>query len=338
MSYGILPPLAIIVLALVACPVLAQRDNDPVGTSFEITGQVRFVGGKKATAEGVMIRLVSSGGSLMDQTTTDSQGRFRFTNMKMGQYTVSVQFPGFKEAKQSVEISSFSRRAQILFDLTPEQPIAAHDPADPARTPAGTIDARVPPEAQKEFEKGQAALLDKKTEKGVAALEKAISLYPDFFEAHLLLGTTYRDAQQWEKAERALRRALILKPQTALALVELGEVHRRQKKFAEAEKVLLEGLKLDDDSWQGHFTLGRVYWERGEPAKAGPPVGRALQLKPDYAEAHLLGANVFMRVGLPQNALVEYEEYLRLAPKGEFAEQTREIVQKLKRALVEKKE
>lgn len=333
MSRSISRLLPALVLVLIACPVFAQRDRDAISTALEISGQVRFAGGKKAAAEGITVRLESTGGSLMDQTATDSQGKFRFANMKVGQYTVSVQASGFKVAKQSVDISSFSPRIQVLFDLMPEQPGSANTPADLTEK----VNARVPLEAQKEFEKGRAALSDKKTEKGLAALEKAISLYPDFFEAHLLLGTTYRDAQQWEKAERALRRALTLKPQTALALVELGEVHRRQKKFAEAEKVLLEGLKLDDDSWQGHFTLGRVYWERGEPAKAGPPVGRALQLKPDYAEAHLLGANVFMRVGLPQNALVEYEEYLRLAPKGEFAEQTREIVQKLKQALAEKK-
>ncbi|MBD0327020.1 MAG: hypothetical protein ICV68_11340, partial [Pyrinomonadaceae bacterium] len=60
-------------------------------------------------------------------------------------------------------------------------------------------------------------------------------------------------------------------------------------------------------------------------------------LMPDYAEAHLLGANIFMRAGLHQNALIEYEEYLRLAPQGEFAEQTRDIVQKLKAALAKKK-
>ena len=38
-----------------------------------------------------------------------------------------------------------------------------------------------------------------------------------------------------------------------------------------------------------------------------------------------------------QNAMVEFEEYLRLAPKGEFSEQTRAVVQKLKQAVVNKK-
>jgi tetratricopeptide (TPR) repeat protein len=325
-------PFILILIALAACPVFAQRDNDPLsGNSFEISGQVRS-GSKKAAVENVLVSLESATGAIIHQTTTDSVGRFRFSSLGHGQFTVSIRVLGFKAEKQPVELTSVARRAQLFFELTPEKSAAA--PAHPNHV----IDARVPAEAQKEFEKGQSALSEKRPDKALSHFEKAVSLYPAFFQAHLLLGITYRETQQWDKAERALRRTLELKPRTAMALVELGEVYRRQKKFAEAEKVLLEGLQLDADLWQGHFTLGRVYWEMNQPAKAGPPVGRALQLKPDYAEAHLLGGNIFMRVGLPQNALVEYEEYLRLAPQGEFAEQTKEIVQKLKRALAEKKQ
>lgn len=331
-------PLSIILLLLaigmtdLACPVFAQRDNDPLyGNSFEIAGQVRS-GTKKAAVENVLVSLESATGALIHQTTTDGTGRFRFSGLGSGQYAVNIRATGFKPEKQTVELTGIARRAQLFFELTLEKSGSAVPPAPSEQV----IDARVPTEAQKEFEKGQSALLEKQADKALSHLEKAVSLYPDFFQAHLLLGITYREGQQWDKAERALRRTLEIKPQIAMALLELGEVYRRQKKFAKAEEVLLAGLQLDDNSWQGHFTLGRVYWEMNQFAKAGPPVGRALQLKPDYAEAHLLGANIFIRVGLPQNALVEYEEYLRLAPKGEFAEQTKEIVQKLKRALANK--
>jgi len=34
-----------------------------------------------------------------------------------------------------------------------------------------------------------------------------------------------------------------------------------------------------------------------------------------------------------ENALVEYEEYLRLDPKGEFSEQAKEAMRKIKQAL-----
>jgi len=95
---------------------------------------------------------------------------------------------------------------------------------------------------------------------------------------------------------------------------------------------LIDGLKLENRSWQGHFILGRLYWSRNEIVKAGRQVALALQLNPNFAEAHLLGANILSRAGKREDAVFEFEEYLRLAPKGAYATQAREAVQKLKQS------
>jgi hypothetical protein len=60
-------------------------------------------------------------------------------------------------------------------------------------------------------------------------------------------------------------------------------------------------------------------------------------LKPDFAEAHLLAGNILLRLEQRERALVEYQEYLRLEPKGEFAAPTRELVDKLSKVIVENK-
>ena len=141
-----------------------------------------------------------------------------------------------------------------------------------------------------------------------------------------------------QEAEASLQRARKLRPESASTLMSLGEVYWRQQRYDEAEKILLEGLKLDDKSWHGYFTLGRLYWDKGDIARAGPSIGRTLQLKPDFAEAHLLAGNILLRLQQQQRALLEYQEYLRLAPKGEFAAEARELTEKIKSSLaVEKK-
>ena len=93
---------------------------------------------------------------------------------------------------------------------------------------------------------------------------------------------------------------------------------------------MLAGIKLDENSWHGHFTLARLYYEQNEILKAAAPIGRTLQLKPDFAEAHLLAGNILLKLNQPERAAFEYQEYLRLAPKGEFAAEARSLVQKLK--------
>jgi superkiller protein 3 len=145
------------------------------------------------------------------------------------------------------------------------------------------------------------------------------------------------DERDLDKAEQALRRAVTINPKASAPLIALGESLRRKKRYSDAEKYLLDALKLDDKLWQAHFTLGRIYWETGDVKKAAQHIGQTLQLKPDFAEAHLFAGNILLRVNAPERALREYEEYLRLAPSGEFSAQAKEIVLKLRKALAEKR-
>jgi tetratricopeptide (TPR) repeat protein len=316
-----------IIFLVLACPAYAQRDRDSYvsGVSIEIAGQVKLPE-NGPQARNITVRLERFSGGILDQMATDGGGKFRFSNLQRGYYTVLVSAPGYKQIQQQVDLQVVTR-TYVVIELVPDLANADSSPAD------SVIDARVPIAAQEEFSKGRAALLDKKVKDALQHLSKAVNLYADFFEAHFLLGTAYMDALQWEDAEKALRRARELKPENMPVLLSLAEAYRRQKLYTDAEAVLSDGLKLDESSWQAHFALARVYWERDEILKAAPHAGRTLQLKPDYPDAHLLAGNLFVRLNLPARALTEYEEYLRLAPKGEAAEAARQLAQKIKKSL-----
>ncbi len=319
-----------LLLLLIPATVLAQRDRDTYSASnqtFEVSGQVRLAESGEP-ARKISVQLERFSGGLIDQLMTDDRGRFRFANLQRGFYKVVINVPGFNPAQQEADLTVLFKTF-LMFELTADK-----SKNSPARaTSIGVIDARVPAGAQAEYLRGRDALARKSYQDAVAHLEKAIVLYSDFFESNLLLATAFIDMRAWAKAETVLLHALQLKPDDATVMISLGEVYWREKRFSEAEEILLAGLKLDDKSWQGHFTLGRLYWEMGSIAKAGPPIGRTLQLKPELAEAHLVAGNILLRVSQQQRALVEYKEYLRLSPHGEFAAKTREIVQKLQKAL-----
>lgn len=321
-------------ILFVAVSVTAQRDRDtynPGNQSFEVSGQVNLAD-SSAPAHDVAVRLERFTGGLVDQINSDNRGRFRFTNLPRGYYKVVISAPGFGALQQDVDLTLLFK-AYLVFTLVNNQPRYAPN----LTSPAGIIDARVPAEARDEFDRGRAALAKKDQQEAITHLQKAVTLHPRFFNADLLLATAYVDMREWSKAEAVLQRALELEPESAPALISLGEVYWRQKRFDEAEKTLLEGLKGDEKSWHGYFTLGRLYWDQGNIPKAGAAIGRTLQLKPDFAEAHLLAGNILLRVNQPERALSEYQEYLRLEPKGEFVQPTRELVQKLSKAIVENK-
>jgi Tfp pilus assembly protein PilF len=298
------------------------------GTS--ISGVVRFqIGGQPA--ELVVVSLESNIGGVITQVRTDSSGKFRFTNVGQDQFRIVIRHPGYKEVQRVVDLNTQST------DYLQIQ-LAAED-LNTVPLPKKTVNASVSLEAQEEYEKGRKALIEEKNlQAGIASLEKAVNLAPEYQEAHILLGAAYMDNKQYDKAEREMRRALEINPKSAAAYFGLGDVLRREEKYGEAEKVLQDGLKLEPKSYQGHFTLGQVYFAKGDVAKAGPEVGQALRIKPDYAEAYLLAGNLFLKTRNAANALQMFEEYLRLEPKGNYAAQTREMVEKIRKAMPEKKQ
>jgi Tfp pilus assembly protein PilF len=305
---------------------LAQRNPKTSSIPFQVHGQVRLAQGGRP-AEFILVRLESFGGGIVGEATTDRSGRFNFTGLSPDIYIISVRTPGYREVQQQVDL-----RTQIT-DYVQMQLVEA-DEGKPSVKRAGVIDVSTPKTAIEEFEKGRYALLEANNIRdGILHLENALKIYPKYLEAMLMLGTAYMDNKEWDKAETTLRQVLTLESKTTAAHFALGDLYLRQKKYSEAETYISAGVKLDAKSVQGHYMLGRLYYELGDLAKAGPHVGTALQLNPRFAKGHLLAGNILLHARQAENALVEFEQYLRLEPKGEFSEQTKELVRKLRQAL-----
>jgi Flp pilus assembly protein TadD len=331
---------AFVVLAI-SCQVNGQRQGRTDGQPMagQITGQVRLEGG--GPAFDVLVSCDAFSGGFVGQEKTDRNGRFRFGNLGPSQFTITIRHPGYVPIQQNVELMTTSS-AYVQLQLK-RDPNAVGNP----RTETGVISAKIPIGAQKEFDKGEAALASGKKEgieEAIRHYQQAVTIYPQYVQAQLKLGTAYMDLGQWDKAEVVLRKTLEIDPKAVNALFALGELYLRQKKNQEAEKVLLQGLALEDRSYQGHLALARVYWDtalkvkdetqsRPSLEKSYEEVKKALELNPNLAEAHLLKGNLLFRVRRAPDALHEFEEYLRLEPKGQFAAATRAMVDKIRKAL-----
>jgi tetratricopeptide (TPR) repeat protein len=312
-----------------AIAAIAQRiPVHPV--SLEVHGQVRYAE-NKSPAGSVIVRLESFSGGMVGQILTDRQGKFLFSGLASTQYILTIHAPGYLDVKQSIDLlTATSDYIDAYLTREPERRVLI---------PVSYIDANIPAPARKEFEKAQTTLLENKnSEDAIRHLENAINLYPKFFEAELSLGTIYMDNAEWDKAEQALRSALSINPRGANALFAIGELSLQRNRLDEAEKSLIEGLKLENRSWRGHFTLGRVYWGKGDLRHAGKHIALTIQLNPGLAQAHLLGANILLRANKNEDALAEFEEYLRLNPKGTYSDTVRQTVNSLKSNIKQKKQ
>jgi hypothetical protein len=319
-----------IVLTLGCYPAFGQATQPVFSSSqpIQITGYLRYADGSPANE--VVVRLERLSGGYVTDVRTDRLGKFRFTGLAPQQYHVVIRHPGYRDIEREVNLL-FMGAENLQLALIPDRAEVGNKP--PPASSKLILDASVPSEARKEFEKADAILATQKkdrTGEAMVHLQKALTIYPNFLEAQLKLGAAYMDLQQWDNAEQALKRALEINPKTVNAYLALGEVYSRQKKYSEAEKSLRDGLIIEVRSWQGHFALARLYYTEGDLSRAGRQVVLTIQLNDSFPEARLLAANIYLKVNNRQYALEQFQEYLRLAPKGEFAAQARQAVEKLK--------
>src|SRR5436190_1303897 len=252
-----------------AFAMLAVVSSDAAGRLFELAGRVTVDAQAMVTVHGATTPFSSS-------SLTDRAGRFRFSRLEPGAYTVSAFVPGRGEIRRTVEIGPSAADEKGRVELT--------IPFDEARaTPdRGTVSARdlsIPDKARKEYQAAQKVLGKHDAAKAIEHLEKAVEIAPGFAQAWNNLGTIAYQQQRYKDAEVYFRRALeadpsayeplvnlggvlinlnqldqaytynlhavLKRPNDALANAQMGMTYAAMLKFGLAEKYLLEARRLD---------------------------------------------------------------------------------------------
>lgn len=319
--------------ATVNIPLLLMAQNMPsLPKTGTIEGQVRLTDGRPASM-GIAVYLEQRGGGTADQTLTDRQGRFSF-HPEIALYVVTLRAPGYLTEQQEVNLNMMAQ-AYIEFRLRPD-PKALASPEKNA-PPSGTLsalDAKAPADARKNVQEGESLLASgKNINKSISLFKKAIERYPQYVQAYVLMGVAYSSQQKWDEAEKSLKKALELDKLSAAALVALGALENEKQNFVEAQKYLNQAVDIAPQSADAQFELARAYWGLGNWQDADPHVTKALQLRPDHSGEHLLMGNIMLRKRDAPGALKQFQESLRLDPKGPFAGPTKQIIEKIQNAL-----
>jgi tetratricopeptide (TPR) repeat protein len=200
--------------------------------------------------------------------------------------------------------------------------------------PAG--DLAVPDNARKEFDKGQKALQNEDLDGGISHLKKALELYPSFPQALTLLGTAYNEKKDWKAAKGTLEKATVIDPKNPSAFFQLGAALNQTKDYPGAEKALTQGLTLSPDAPEApaaQYELARACMAQNRWQDAEPHAVKVVAGQPDFAPGHLLMGNIFLKKGDGNGALHEFQEYLRIDPKGPAADQIKEMIPKIQAAM-----
>ena len=176
------------------------------------------------------------------------------------------------------------------------------------------------------FYNDQGVLLqrDGKVTSAIGSYQRAISLNPDYAQAHYNLATAYEEVLDYDQALSEYQTALRADPQLFLAYNNLARVYMLRRDDFSSALALLDAaleIKLNLDKPQETLVKYSLYKNRGWAnlglkylGLAEADLRQALAFRPDGAAAHCLLAQVLEVQANPKAALAEWEACLRYAP------------------------
>jgi tetratricopeptide (TPR) repeat protein len=194
-----------------------------------------------------------------------------------------------------------------------------------------SLDADYPRMPITKFRLGQALLKEGSTARGMALLDLAIQIAPDFEEALLLRAELHLKAGDAMSAWMSMRKLLESRPRSTIAKMMLARAYSGAGLFDQASDLYRERIAASPDDYRPHLLLGLIERERGNMTDAREAFRTAHDLNPndptatirlvelDLSESKLDAARLWVEQLLardPESATVHYLEALISRAEG----------------------
>jgi tetratricopeptide (TPR) repeat protein len=179
------------------------------------------------------------------------------------------------------------------------------------------LDQKIPPAAKHEFDNATELARAGKSDESIAALQRAIGIYPDYLMALNDLGAQLLEAGRLDEALVVLKKATQVDPNSFNPQLNLGIVLVQKKMFGDALVVLDHALSAEPSAPAAHLYAGMA-------ASGGNDAARAER---EFKTAHDLGGSSFavalvylarldVKQGHKQQAIEALQLYLQEDPVG----------------------
>jgi len=148
----------------------------------------------------------------------------------------------------------------------------------------------------------------------VTKFEQALTLNPDYAEAHYNLGVTLRELDKIEEAIKCYKNAIGIKNAYPNAHYNLGNALLSLEQYDSAIKHFESAIAFNPKLAKAYNNLGLVYKRLGKDQEAGKKFDEALIIKPNYAEAANFRGVIFQNAGDLNNAIKYYHKSLKINP------------------------
>lgn len=230
----------------------------------------------------------------------------------IGDFTVVVNAPGFREGRESLSVRAEGKADVDIYLKRMSKDVPA------AGVPGRPILAS---KAKEALDKGLLALRSGKTREAEKEIGQAMKLapsHPDVLYAEGVLRMTQRDFVQ---AQTALEKATQVDPGHSRAFAALGMALCDQGKFDLAVAPLEKSLQLDAaGTWETRWALGKSYYRLGQYSESLKMAQDALAgSNGKEPQLYLLVAQGLTAVGKYEEAAQTLRDFVREYPESKEA-------------------
>lgn len=271
---------------------------------------------------------------------TTQSGSFMFSNLRSGNYYVKVRGNNsfYKEKIEPVRdlgisngVNTTTNRVigrdsiQVMIYLEPNRKNEQN------RENGVVFVQEVPESARKVFSYALASLEKGKTEEAIPNLQKAIEIFPNYYDALLLLGNQFISKQQFEDAENVLMKALEVNSRGVGCYEGLGYVKYKLNKREEAVGLLEKALQINSKSEDSYVWLGIIHRmsKNYEIAESILKKGNEITEKKN-PNIHWQLALLYNDMKLYGEAANELTIFLKLQPDSQDKEKIKKLIEQLR--------
>lgn len=331
----ILTALPVVILFCLASTAYAQGHT--------IRGKIRNSTGSNVARASVTLE---RNGVPVEQTVSNNEGDFSFTGLSDTSYTIIVNAPDYLPATESVEFVRSTGPDQPGESRTVELMLTTKGGVRPPRAGLSFVQD-IPQTARTAFESGIKLARENHIPEALSAYENAIAIFPDYFDAHLVMANELAKQSKFSDAIKHLDEARRVNPKDDRVYDLFARVMMQQRKFAVAARIYAEAAKLNSSDGQYLLAQGTALVEQGstidpkqsktaaeERAFAFTEAERvlleALKFNKKLGDAHLQLARLYEKRGERPRAADELEQYLRLTPNLKNADAIRQAIKTLR--------
>lgn len=278
------------------------------------------------------VELLNEVDSVLQTVKTDGSGAFIFRKLSDGTFQIRVQASGtgYEGQVKRVELTrphGFGAATEEIDIVLPPRRITSL-----TAKPGVLFVQEVPEPARRLYEKG-AELIQKseRRQEALAALEKAVEIFPQYFDALEMLGSERVKQQEFDLAVPVLTKAVEVNSRAYLSWYALGVAQYHLKQLPTAIESLRRALSLNEKSVNTNLWLGIALRQLARLDEAETYLKQAnvlAELK--LAEAHWQLALLYNQLKRYAEAADELEIFLKVQPDSRDAQQIKKLIQRLR--------